>query len=43
MAVDPVSQMLSGITNNASQQADYPPAVMVLNLSNCEQLEWCLM
>ena len=27
MAIDPVSQMLSGVTNIASQQADYPPAV----------------
>jgi len=27
MAVDPMSQMLSGITNSVSQQADYPPAV----------------
>ncbi len=27
MAVDPVSSMLAGVTNSASQQADYPPAV----------------
>jgi len=26
MAVDSMSQMLSGVTNSASQQADYPPA-----------------
>jgi len=27
MAVDPVASMLAGVTNNVSQQADYPPAV----------------
>jgi hypothetical protein len=27
MAVDPVSSMLAGVTNTASQQAEYPPAV----------------
>jgi hypothetical protein len=27
MAVDAVSSMLAGVTNNVSQQADYPPAV----------------
>lgn len=28
MAVDAVSQMLSGVTNTVSQQADYPLAVI---------------